>query len=135
MPYFLEGIPNVTEKRVVTAKTGSKAESVISIDSYSPNSWLEITIRNATTGEIYQQDGFQKGHSTYLTNTLKVNKQDNLLIEIKGNLITASVNFWIKPEINFEDPQMMNSTVCTEIEQTRSTLAYATSTPTPTWNG
>ncbi|MDO9325486.1 MAG: hypothetical protein Q7T80_11075 [Methanoregula sp.] len=126
---------NITEKRVVNAKTGSKAESVISIDTYSPNSWLEITIRNVTTGEIYQQDGFQKGHSTYLTNTLKVNKQGDLLIEIKGNLITASVNFWVKPEINFDDTQLMNSTVCTEIEQTRSSLAYVTATPNPTWTG
>jgi hypothetical protein len=126
---------NITEKRVVNAKTGAKAESVITIDTYSPNSWLEITIRNVTTGEIYQQDGFQKGHSTYLTNTLKVNKQGDLLIEIKGNLITGTVNFWVKPEINFDNTDMMNSTVCTEIEQTRSSLAYVTATPKPTWSG
>jgi hypothetical protein len=125
---------NYTEKREVSSKYGNK-ESVIEIDTYSPNSWLEITIRNKTTGEIYQQDGFQKGHSIYLKNTLKVYKQGDLLIEMKGNLITATVDFWVKPEINFDDPQQMNSTVCTDIEQTRVSLPYATLTPTPTWTG
>jgi hypothetical protein len=126
---------NYTEKRLVTSKTGTRKESVIEIDTYSPYSWLEITIRNKTTGEIYQQDGFGKDHSTYLKNTMKVNKMGDLLIELKGNLITATVDFWVKPDINFEDPQQVNSTVCTEIEQTRVSLPYTTMTATPTWTG
>jgi len=126
---------NITQKRVVTSKIVGTADSVITIDTYSPNSWLEITIRNKTTGEIYQQDGFQKGHPIYLKNTIKVNKRDDLLIEMNGNQITATVNFWVKPEINFDDPQQMNSAECAEIEQNRVSLPYATLTPTPTWTG
>jgi hypothetical protein len=126
---------NYTEKRLITSRTGTKEESVIEIDTYSPNSRFEITIRNKITGEIYQQDGFGKDYSTYLSNTIKVNKRDDLLIEMKGNLITATVSVWVKPEINFDDPQQMNSMICTEMEQTRVSLPYATATPTPTWTG
>lgn len=126
---------NITTKKLVTERSGSKAESVITVDTYSPNSWLEITVRNATTGEIYQQDGFGKDHSIYLSNTLKVNKQGNLLIEIKGNLITATVNFWVKPEINFDNPEQINGTVCTDIQQNRAIINYPTATPRPTWTG
>lgn len=126
---------NYTEKRLVTSRTGTRQESVIEIDTYSPYSWFEITIRNKTTGEIYLQDGFGKDYSTYLKNTLKVYKRDDLLIEMKGNLITATVSFWVKPEINFDNPEEINSTVCTEMEQNRVSLPYATATPTPTWKG
>jgi hypothetical protein len=126
---------NYTEKRLITSRSGTKEESVIEIDTYSPNSWFEITVRNKITGEIYQQDGFGKDHSIYLKNTIKVNKQDDLLIEMKGNLITATVSAWVKPESNFDDPRQMDSMICTEIEQTRVSLPYATATPTPTWNG
>lgn len=126
---------NYTEKRLVTSKTGSKGESVVTIDTYSPYSWLEITVRNKTTGEIYLQDGFGKGHSIYLKNTLKVYKQDDLLIEIKGNLISATVSVWVKPEFNVEDPTLLSSGICADIEQTRVSLSYATMTPTPAWNG
>ena len=124
---------NITEQRVVTSKTGTKEESVIKIDTYSPNSWLEITIRNKTTGEIYQQDGFGKDHSIYINNTLKVNKQGDLLIEMKGNLITATVSYWVKPDINFDSSQPINPADCMEISQTREIIDYATATPTPTW--
>jgi hypothetical protein len=126
---------NYTEKRLVTSRTGTHKEEVLEIDTYSPYSWLEITIRNKTTGEIYQQDGFGKDHTTYINNTLKVNKLGDLLIEIKGNLITATTDFWVKPEINFDTPEQINATVCTEIEQTRVSLPYITLTPTPTWTG
>lgn len=126
---------NYTEKRSVTSRSGGKKDSVISIDTYSPYSWLEITVRNKTTGEIFLQDGFGKEYSTYLKNTLKVYKQDDLLIEVKGNLITATVNVWVKPEFNFDDPQMVSNGTCTDIEQTRVSLPYATLTPTPTWKG
>jgi hypothetical protein len=126
---------NYTEKREVTSKSGSKADSVITIDTYSPYSWFEITVRNKTTGEIFLQDGFGKGHSIYLKNTLKVYKQDDLLIEMKGNLITTTVSFWVKPEFNFDDPLQVSNSTCTDIEQTRVSLPYATLTPTPTWTG
>ncbi len=126
---------NYTKKREVSSRSGSNNDIVVSTDMYSPNSWLEITIRNKTTGEIYQQDGFGKDHNTYLKNILKVSKQGDLLIEIQGNLITATVDFWVKPDVNFDSPEQMNSTVCTEIEQTRVSLPYATLTPTPTWTG
>ena len=126
---------NITEKREVTSSFGTKTSSVITIDTYSPNSWFYITIRNKTTGEIYQEDGFGKDHSTYLKNTMKVNKFGDLLFEMKGNLITATVSFWVKPEINFDDPSQINSSVCTEIEHTRASLPYATATPNPTWTG
>jgi hypothetical protein len=126
---------NYTEKRVVAGRSGTRADETIEIDTYSPYSWFEITIRNKTTGEIYQQDGFQNGHSTYLKNTFRVNKQGDLLIEMKGNLITATADFWVKPAINFDDPEQANSTVCTEMSQTRVSLPYTTMTPTPTWTG
>jgi hypothetical protein len=126
---------NVTSKKVITSKIVGQGDQTITIDTYSPNSWLEITIRDKTTGEIYQQDGFGKDHSTYLKNTMKVNKYGDLLIEIKGNLITGTVDFWVKPELNFENPEQVNAAVCTEIEQGRASLAYVTATPVPTWAG
>jgi hypothetical protein len=124
---------NITETRDV--RIGTENEAVITTDTYSPDSWFEITVRNKTTGEIYLQDGFGTAYTTYLNRTLVVLNTDDLLVETNGNLITATTSFWVKPELNFNSPDQANSTVCAYIDQTRSVIDYPTATPTPTWNG
>jgi hypothetical protein len=124
---------NITEYHVVQQGDKSQTESVIAVDTYNPASQFVITVRNKTTGEIYLQDGFGTGYTAYLNRTLTVLDTDDLLVEMNGNLITATAAFWVKPELNFNSPDQANSTVCAYIDQTRSVIDYPTETPTPTW--
>lgn len=127
---------NVTEKKYVTERTGSKREGIYEYSTYDPQSFFLITVRSKTTGQIYLEDGFGKDYTTYLTRTLKVLDSDDMLIEMKGNKITATVNFWVKPTGNFDNPDNMTFDACTYWGQTRdaTALAYVTSTPTPEVN-
>lgn len=127
---------NITVRKATTSEFKDKPEVVITYSTYDPQSYLEITVRNRTTGEIYLQDGFGKDYSTYMTRTLKVLNTDDLLIELKGNKMTATVNFWVKPDGNFEDPANMTFDTCTYWGQSTrdsTALAFVSATPTPTW--
>jgi len=127
---------NITGYDVYTSKFGKKKDVSVKYDQYDPQSYLEITVRDKNTGEIYLQDGFGKDYSTYLNRTLKVMKQDDLLIEINGNKMTATINFWVKPAGNFENPESLTFDACTYwAVAPRDNLAIAliNGTPTPTW--
>jgi len=127
---------NITGYDVYTSRFGGKKDVAVPYSRYDPQSYLEITARNKNTGEIYLQDGFGKDYSTYLTRTLKVLKQDDLLIEIKGNKIDGTINFWVKPVGNFDNPDSLTFDACTFWEVApRDNLAMAliNGTPTPTW--
>ena len=94
-------------------------EQIITIDTYSPVSWFEVTVRNKTSGEIYLRDGFGtgKGYTEYLNRTLKVLKRDDMQIEFAGNNITATAMVWVKPESNIDDTSKFNlSTDCAYID-------------------
>jgi hypothetical protein len=126
---------NITEKKYYTSRSKSKTETELEYSTYDPLSFLEITVRNKTDGEIYLQDGFGQDYTSYLTRTLKVIKQDDMLIEIKGNKIQATVNFWVKPEGNIDNPDNMTCTYWGE--SPRDITAYAlavTTTATPEYN-
>lgn len=100
---------NVTGTRISTSKTGAKTEERIRYSYYNPHSYLDITIRNPTSGEIYQQDGFGKDYGYMLNKTMQVTKTGNLLIEISGYNTTSSVGFWVKPSGNL-DTTIINTT-------------------------
>ena len=126
---------NISVNKAATSRYGSKPDVVYQYSTYDPQSYFIITVRSKETGEIYLEDGFGTDYTTYLTRTLKVLDADDMLIEIKGNKITATVNFWVKPIGNFDDAANMTFDTCTYWGQTRDNTAYAyvTSTPTPTW--
>jgi hypothetical protein len=126
---------NISVNKAATSRYGSKQDVVYQYSTYDPQSYFIITVRSKETGEIYLEDGFGTDYSTYLTRTLKVLDGDDMLIEIKGNKITATVNFWVKPIGNFDDAANMTFDTCTYWGQTRDNTAYAyvTSTTTPTW--
>jgi hypothetical protein len=91
---------NVTGKRIVTSKySGVKDE--VSYSYLSPYSYLEIAVRNPTTGDIYLQDGFGKKYGTSLNKTIQITKSGDLLIEISGFNVTPSIGIWVKPSENF----------------------------------
>jgi hypothetical protein len=115
---------NVTVNKVYTDSFSKKTVTKTYSD-YSTSSWLEVTIRNNATKEILVQDGFgaAKGYSTYLSRTIKVIKSGDLLVEIKGNDITASVTIWAKPHGNFDESRMSEFTDCMNWEGNRDTLA------------
>jgi hypothetical protein len=73
-------------------------------DYYSPYSWFEVTVRNKSDGKILQQAGFGnsygKQYPQILNQTVKVLDSDNLLIEMSGNQITATVDIRVKKEGN-----------------------------------
>ncbi|HZK30172.1 MAG TPA: hypothetical protein VFC43_02910, partial [Methanoregula sp.] len=108
-------------------------EQTIKIDTYSPVSWFEVTVRNKTSGEIYLRDGFGtgKGYTEYLNRTLKVLKRDDMQIEFAGNNITATAMVWVKPESNIDDTSKFNlSTDCAYIDPNpRDFLVVSTTKP------
>ncbi|WP_292367818.1 hypothetical protein [Methanoregula sp. UBA64] len=126
---------NVTVNKWVQERTGSKKEVTYTYSDYAPYSWFEITVRNKTSGEVYLDDGFgsAKGLSTYTSATLKVMKSDDMLIEFKGQSITATVGIWVKPVGNFDDPYNRTFTECKYWTQTQNSLPIVTATTTPTW--
>jgi hypothetical protein len=126
---------NITVNKA-TSRYTSKADVVLQYSTYDPQSYFIITVRSKTTGEIYLEDGFGTDYTTYLSRTMKVLDADDMLVEIKGNKITATANFWVKPSGNFDDAANMTFDTCTYWGQTRDATAYAyiTATPTPTWS-
>jgi len=126
---------NITVNKPATSRFGKKEDVVYQYSTYDPQSYLIITVRSKSTGEIYLEDGFGTEYTTYLSRTLKVLNVDDMLIEINGNKITATTNFWVKPYGNFDDPQNMTFDTCTYWGQTRDVTAHAlvTATTTPTW--
>ncbi len=89
---------NLTGTKTVTSKFESKGEVEVTYDYFSPYSWFEITVREKNTGRILNKEGFgsykQYSDDTgrELPRTLKVIQPGNLLIEMTGNQITATVN-------------------------------------------
>jgi len=131
---------NVTIKKVVDSKLTGGGEQILTIDTYSPASWFEVTVRSKSTGEIYLQDGFGtgKGYSTYLNRTLKVLKRDDLQIEFGGNDITATSMVWVKPAGNFNDTSQFNMTTdCAYFDPRPRDFVQVGTTATPrvTWTG
>jgi len=113
---------------VPTKGKGSARTEIRSV--YSTSSWFEVTVRDGKTNEIILQDGFgeAKGYPTYLSRTLKVLKSGDLLVEFKGNDITASVTVWVKPHGNFDESRLSEITDCMYWEGNRDTLATAAPT-------
>ncbi|MGA2918262.1 hypothetical protein [Methanoregula sp.] len=127
---------NITVNKAATSQYLSKEDVTYQFSTYDPQSYFEITVRNKTSGEIYLQDGFGPQYTTYLDRTLKVLNTDDMLIELKGNKITATVSFWVKPQGNFDDPDNMTFDACTYWEGTprsNTAVALVTATTTPSW--
>lgn len=129
---------NITYKKVVDSKLTGGGEEVLTIDTYSPVSWFEITVRSKASGEIYLKDGFGtgKGYPVYLNRTLKVMKRDDMQIEFGGNNITATAMVWVKPEANIDDTSQFNMTTdCAYFDPNPRNFVQVgtTATPTPTW--
>jgi len=126
---------NVTVNKYAKSKTGSNDYVTYTYSDYAPYSWFEITVRNKTSGQVYLQDGFgqAKGYSIYTSATLKVLKRDDMLIEFKGNSITATVGLWVKPVGNFDEPLNKTFAECKYWTQTQNALPVVTATTTPTW--
>jgi len=99
---------NVTGTRIITEKG---TEKTVKYSYYSPYAFLEITVRDPVTGEIFQQDGFGKDYGSMTNKTIQITKPGNLLIEIGGNNVTPSVGFWVKPVGNINDPAVNVSTL------------------------
>jgi hypothetical protein len=127
---------NITKTIVYSSKITGEGEKELKIDTYSPTSWFEVTVRSKATGEMYLQDGFgeAKGYGLYLNRTLKIVKRDNMQIEFTANNITATASVWVKPDGNFNDTTKFNMTTdCAYFEPNpRDNLYYATATTTAT---
>jgi len=131
---------NVTKKIAYTSKITGEGDKVITVDTYSPVSWFEVTVRSKSTGEIYLQDGFGtgKGYTEYINRTLKVLKRDNMQIEFKRNNITATAMVWVKPAGNFNDTTQFNMTTdCAYFDPNPRDFVQVGTTATPrvTWTG
>lgn len=127
---------NITVNKAATSQYGSKQDVTYQFSTYDPQSYFVITVRNKTSGKIYLQDGFGSDYTTYLSQTLKVLNSDDMLIELKGNKITATANFWVKPEGNFDDPNNMTFDTCTYWEgapRSNTAIALVTATTTASW--
>jgi hypothetical protein len=97
---------NVTGKKIVVKHYGLDIQTTeeVSYDYYSPTSWFEVTARDKNTGQILAQDGFGNppgnSYSQNVNKTLKVYKTGELLVELKGNRMTATVDVNVKQDKN-----------------------------------
>jgi hypothetical protein len=89
---------NETFTKEVASRFESKGDITVTFDYYSPTSWFEITVRDKNTGKILNKDGFGT-YKQYSDDTgrdvprkLRIIQPGNLLIEMTGNQITATVN-------------------------------------------
>lgn len=131
---------NITVNKVVSSRAISKSSEnevqTYTFSDYAPYSWFDITVRNKNTGEIYLQDGFgrEKGYGIYTNATLKpILKTGDLLIEMRGNNITATTGIWVKPTGNFDNPQNQSFAECKYWGRIQNALPVVTATTTPTW--
>jgi hypothetical protein len=125
---------NVTVNKVYTENVLDRKETrTLTFSDYSPDSWFEITVRNNTSKEIILQDGFgkNKGYPTYLTRTLKIMKNEDLLVEFRSSNIIASSTIWVKPIGNFDESRLSEFTDCTYWDSTRASLVTAKATTIP----
>jgi hypothetical protein len=103
--FYLQPV-NATGKKTIVKHYGLDIETTeeVTYDYYSPYSWFEVTVRNKNTGQILAQDGFgnAKGnqYSQNVNKTLKVFNGGDLLIELDGNRITATVDVNVKKDKN-----------------------------------
>jgi len=129
---------NITVHKVVAPRTGTKSGGDITLtySDYSPSSWFLVTVRNKTTGEIYLQDGFGPGigYRQYINGTIKVLARDDLLVEFKGNQITATARIWVKPLGNFDTTTNLTFPDCKYWDVPRDVINMPTATATPTWH-
>jgi hypothetical protein len=102
---------NVTGTHISTSKTGSRGEVTTTYDYFNPIAYLEITIRDPTTGEIFQQDGFGKSYGSKTNKTIQITKSGNLLIEISAFNTTPGVGFWVKPSGNLNSDLINTSSL------------------------
>ncbi|OPY36711.1 MAG: hypothetical protein A4E35_01819 [Methanoregula sp. PtaU1.Bin051] len=92
---------NVTGTHIITRHSGIyQTEESVEYDYYSPYSWFEITVRNKSDGKILKQAGFGRQYSQNLNQTMKILNQGNLLIEMDGNQVTASIDMSVEKEGN-----------------------------------
>jgi hypothetical protein len=127
---------NITVNKAATSQYLTKQDVVYKFSTYDPQSYFVITVKNKTSGKVYLEDGFGTDYTTYLTRNLKVLNTDDMLIEMKGNKITATVNFWVKPPGNFENAENMTFDACTYWEgapRDNTAVAFVTATTTATW--
>ena len=127
---------NITVNRAATSQYLTKEDVIYHYSTYDPQSYFVITVRNKTSGKVYLEDGFGNDYTMYLNRTLKVLNADDMLIEMKGNKITATVNFWVKPPGNFDNPDNMTFDTCTywgAAPRDVTAEAIVTGTTTPTW--
>lgn len=127
---------NISGWKVYTSRYGSKPTEMVKYNTYDPQSFLIITVRSKENGEIYLQDGFGIDYTSYTNRTLKVMKQDDLLVEIKGNKINGTISVWAKPVGNFDDPYNLTFDACTYwqvVPRDNLAMALVNGTPTPTW--
>jgi len=121
-PYYITGT------RLVDHKYAGQPEFE-NYKTLNPVAYLEITVRNRTSGKIYSQDGFGRDHGQYLNKTIKVVKSDDMLIEFGGYNITGVVGVWAKPVGNFGENDQFVRTECKYASEFPPNLVDPTPTP------
>ena len=131
---------NITVTKYVRSGQGGNTWVTLQYSDYDPNSWFQITVRDKSTGSIYNQAGFGvtpgMNNLSIYTNAVigPILNSGNLQIEMTGNEITATTGIWVKPVGNFDDPQNQTFPECKFWGGTQQNyIAYPTTTPTPTW--
>ncbi|WP_321508290.1 hypothetical protein [uncultured Methanoregula sp.] len=128
--YSLSEVSYVSGSVQTRHKYTGQADST-SYSNVDPVSFLDITIRNRTTGTIYTEDGFGRGYGQYLSKTIKVTKPDDLLIETSGYKLSGTIGIWVKPVGNFEDNVTFVGTECKYPSDFGPNSLKITETPTP----
>lgn len=99
---------NVTRNATIfqhwDAGPGQMTTENIEYEYFSPYSWFEVTVRNKDTGRILVQNGFGNAagnqYSQETNRTFKVLNRGNLLVELGGNQVTATVDINVDKKDN-----------------------------------
>lgn len=83
----------ITRHRLVSAET--RNEHYENTTESSPYAWFEVTVLDAGTGEIIEQQGYGKDYPDLTKSSFMVRKKGNYRIEMSGNDVFAEVRMLI----------------------------------------
>ena len=70
---------------------GLSSEHVVNLSYVSPDAWFKVTVYDAGNGEVVDEQGFNKEHSTTEQQEFMVRAPGNYRVEMTGNEVTADI--------------------------------------------
>ena len=85
----------VTRTIVGTSQYGKKEEFSVVVTRPSEHAWFECTVRDAGTGEIIVQDGYNRGYTQNTNMAITIRRAGVFHITFGGNFVKAEVKMQV----------------------------------------